>query len=50
MKLWLQDGSGRFRKAAGEMKFVYGTIVAKTGTPRNGWMAYDALNPSSGCP
>jgi hypothetical protein len=48
--LWVQDSSGRYRKKSGEMKFVYGYIIAKTGTKRVGWMAYEALTPSSGCP
>lgn len=48
--LWLQDGGGRFLKPAGQMKFIYGYVVTKTGAVRTGWMAYDALTPSSGCP
>jgi hypothetical protein len=32
------------------MKFIYGYVIAATGTKRNGWMAYDALYVSSGCP
>ncbi|AEI69004.1 hypothetical protein MYMAC_005422 [Corallococcus macrosporus DSM 14697] len=32
------------------MKFLYGYVIAATGTKRNGWMAYDALQVSSGCP
>ena len=32
------------------MKFVYGDVVAKTGTKRVGWMASPALEVSSGCP
>ena len=32
------------------MKFIYGYVVAKTGTKRVGWMAYPALEVSSGCP
>jgi hypothetical protein len=47
--LWLQDGSGHFVKPAGSMKFVYGYVVSKTGETRVGWIAYDALTPSSGC-
>ena len=35
---------------AGEMKFIYGSILTKTGDTRVGWMAYDALTPSAGCP
>lgn len=48
--LWAQDTSGKFRKPAGSMKFIYGSITSKTGDVRVGWMAYDALTPSSGCP
>lgn len=48
--LWELDGAGRYRKPAGMMKFIYGRIIAATGTDRVGWMAYDALEPSSGCP
>lgn len=50
IKLWAQDSAGRFRKPAGELKFVYGYVVAKTGTLRAGWMPYPALRVSSGCP
>ncbi|MFY1825726.1 hypothetical protein ACN47A_07425 [Myxococcus fulvus] len=48
--LWVQDGAGRYRQQSGEMKFLYGYVIAATGTKRNGWMAYDALQVSSGCP
>jgi hypothetical protein len=47
--LWVQDGNGRYRKQSGTMKFVYGYVIAATGTKRNGWMAYDALKVSDGC-
>jgi hypothetical protein len=47
--LWLQDAQGRFRKPAGEMKFIYGYVATKTGEKRTGWMAIDALTPSTGC-
>lgn len=50
VNLWSQDGDGKFLKPAGAMKFVYGYIQSKTGDVRVGWMAYDALTPSSGCP
>ena len=50
IKLWAQDSAGRFRKPAGELKFVYGYVIAKTGTLRAGWMPYPALRVSSGCP
>ncbi|NVJ26896.1 MULTISPECIES: hypothetical protein [Myxococcus] len=49
--LWVQDSAGRYRQQSGEMKFLYGYVIAATtGTKRNGWMAYDALQVSSGCP
>jgi hypothetical protein len=48
--LWVQDSAGRYRKQSGTMKFLYGYVIAATGTKRNGWMAYDALEVSSGCP
>lgn len=50
VKLWLQDSNGDFKKPAGTMKFVYGYVASKTGEVRVGWMAYDALTSSSGCP
>lgn len=49
VKLWEQDTHGHFKKPAGTMKFVYGYVVSKTGDTRTGWMALDALTPSSGC-
>ncbi len=48
--LWVQDSVGRYRKQSGTMKFLYGYVIAATGTKRNGWLAYDALAVSSGCP
>lgn len=48
--LWVQDSQGRYRQQSGEMKFLYGYVIAATGTKRNGWMAYDGLQVSSGCP
>lgn len=50
VKLWSQDGNGKFRTPAGELKFVHGSILGKTGDTRVGWMAYDGLAVSSGCP
>ncbi len=47
--LWVDDGQGRYRKQSGTMKFIYGYVIAATGTKRNGWMAYDALQVSDGC-
>jgi hypothetical protein len=37
--LWVQDSSGRYRQQSGTMKFIYGYVIAATGTKRNGWMA-----------
>jgi hypothetical protein len=49
--LWVKDSVGRYRQQSGTMKFLYGYVIAAgTGTKRNGWMAYDALQVSSGCP
>jgi hypothetical protein len=48
--LWEQASNGHFTKAAGSLKFIYGYVIAATGTLRAGWMAYPALTPSSGCP
>lgn len=48
--LWVKDGDGRYRKQSGTMKFIYGYVMAATGTKRVGWMAYDALEVSTGCP
>jgi hypothetical protein len=45
--LWVQDSAGRYRKRSGTMKFVYGHVMAATGTRRVGWMAYDALNKAA---
>lgn len=50
VKLWSQDASGKFRKPADALKFVYGSILSKTGDTRVGWMAYESLTPSTGCP
>jgi hypothetical protein len=47
--LYKKDSAGRYRAKAGTMKFVYGYVVSKTGTRRNGWMAYESLTPSTGC-
>lgn len=48
--LWVQDSVGRYRTQSGTMKFLYGYVIAATTTKRVGWMAYDALEVSSGCP
>ena len=48
--LYVKDSEGRYRQKSGTMKFLYGYVIAKTGTKRNGWMAHDALTSSTGCP
>jgi len=48
--LYVKDSEGRYRKKDGTLKFIYGYIIAATGTKRVGWMAYPALSVSSGCP
>ena len=48
--LYVQDSAGRYRTQSGTMKFIYGYVIAAGTTRRNGWMAYDALSVSSGCP
>lgn len=47
--LWVDAGDGHYTKRSGSMKFVYGYIRGD-GVKRFGWMAYDALKVSSGCP
>jgi hypothetical protein len=47
--LWIKDGSGRYRKQSGTMKFIYGYVMSKPGHRRFGWMAYPALKVSTGC-
>lgn len=49
VRLWDLDDNGDYRKPASVLKFVYGYVISATGTKRNGWMAIDALEPSSGC-
>jgi hypothetical protein len=48
--LYVQGSDGRCTVQSGTMKFLYGYVIAATGTRHNGWMAYDALEVSSGCP
>jgi len=48
--VWKKDSAGRYRTKASSMKFIYGYVKADDGTRRNGWMAYEALAASSGCP
>lgn len=47
--LWIQDAGGHFKKRSGDLKFVYGYVVSKTGDVRTGWVAYPGIKPSSGC-
>jgi hypothetical protein len=44
--LYVQAANGHYTKRDGTLRFVYGVITAKTGTPRWGWMAA----PAKGCP
>ena len=48
--LYIKDAEGRYRTKDGSLKFIYGYIIAATGTKRVGWMAYPALQVSTGCP
>ena len=48
--LWVRDGNGAYKKQSGTMRFIYGFVRASDGVKRFGWMALDALTPSSGCP
>ncbi|NUP10385.1 MAG: hypothetical protein HOW73_30410 [Polyangiaceae bacterium] len=48
--LYVKDSSGRYRKKSGTMKFIYGYVKSKPGHERFGWMAYDALTTTTGCP
>jgi hypothetical protein len=47
--LWVQDSAGRFRQQSGSMRFLYGYVRAADGVKRFGWIAQDAVTPSSGC-
>lgn len=47
--LWVKDGAGRYRQRSGTLKFIYGYVLSSPGDRRYGWMAYDALQVSSGC-
>lgn len=46
--LWVKDSAGRYRKRAGSLRFLYGYITGN-GVRRFGWIAQDAVTPSSGC-
>jgi hypothetical protein len=48
--LWVRDGNGAYKKQSGSMRFIYGFVRASDGVKRFGWMALDALTPSTGCP
>jgi hypothetical protein len=48
--LYVKDSQGRYRKQDGTLKFIYGYVISATGTKRDGWMAYPALQVSSNCP
>ncbi len=43
------DASTHLERTGSKMKFVYGYVIARTGTKRNGWMAIDALEVSQDC-
>ena len=47
--LWIKDGSGDYRRPSGTMRFLYGYVRAGDGVRRFGWMAEEALTPSTGC-
>ncbi len=47
--LWVQDGHGDYKVRSGTLRFLYGYIEAADGVKRFGWMAEDALTPSTGC-
>jgi hypothetical protein len=49
--LYSKDAAGHYKAPAGTLKFVYGYFVSGAdGAKRYGWMAYPALEKSSGCP
>lgn len=43
-------GSTKYTQPSGEMKFVYGYVKSDLGSVRYGWLAYDGITPSKGCP
>lgn len=47
--LWVADSDGRFVVQSGSMRFLYGYVRAADGVQRFGWIAQDAVTPSSGC-
>ena len=46
--LWVANSNGRYIVRSGSLRFLYGYIVGD-GVKRFGWMAQDALKPSTGC-
>lgn len=46
--LWAKASDGSYTKRAGSARFLYGYIRGN-GVKRFGWMAQDALTPSTGC-
>jgi len=48
--LWVMNSNGAYTKQSGTMRFLYGFVRASDGVKRFGWMAQDALTPSTGCP
>ena len=49
VKLYSAPKGGAANTSAGEMKFIYGYIRAKSGEVRYGWAALDGLNVSDDC-
>jgi hypothetical protein len=47
--LWVADGNGAYKRQSGTMRFLYGYVRAADGVRRFGWMAEEALTPSTGC-
>lgn len=47
--LWVANSEGRFLVQSGTMRFLYGYVRAADGVKRFGWIAQDAVTPSTGC-
>lgn len=47
--LWVKGGDRKYSKHSGDLTFLYGYVVGD-GVKRFGWMAQDAVTPSTGCP
>jgi hypothetical protein len=46
---YVAGADGRYTVRRGSVRFLYGYVRAADGVRRFGWMAEDALRPSSGC-